>query len=122
MPTRRLTFRDIDEHDELFVWLWTAFMGSGERTNNDEELRRAEKLLDLRDAFSEETVVDGTVFRRMLRGNGPQVMELTVAEYDMLKRSVKAFTWPLAQAVIGRKVREFVDNAEEISDEPSDSE
>jgi hypothetical protein len=118
MASRRLVFDDTDEGSEIFVWVWRAYANSPLTSADDEELRRATKLKDKRDEISEERDVPGappgSVFRGLIRDKGPQVMEMSVAEYDLLKRAVKAFAWPLVDADKAREVREFIDNAETV--------
>jgi hypothetical protein len=121
MPKRRLTFADTDEAAEIFVWLWRAYANSPMTSADDEELRRASRLKDLRDAISVERDVPGappgSVFRGLTRDKGPQTMEMSVAEYDLLKRAIKAFAWPLVDADKAREIREFIDNAETVEDD-----
>jgi hypothetical protein len=122
MPKRKLSFLDTEEAAELFVWFWTAYAGSDAATADDEELRRAMRLKDMRDEISVERTVPGRAdtFRALKRDEGPQSMVMTEAEYGLLKRAIKSFRWPLINADAGREVREFIDNAEEISEEPVD--
>jgi hypothetical protein len=117
MLKRRLTFADTDEAAELFIWLWRAYANSPMTSADDEDLRRAIRLKDMRDAICKEEIVPDGVFWGLKRDNGPQVMEMSVAEYNLLSRAIKAFAWPLINADVGRRVREFIDNAEEVKDE-----
>lgn len=108
---KRLVFPDTDEGAKLYGNLFTAYFSSQFRAKDEENLHRAVKILGAAERISEPA--DGAN-RRLVRGQGEQTLLLEDAEWEFLKARIMEFGWPLLWVDEGRRVRDFVANAEDV--------